>query len=214
MSSDFLANVTPANDRPIPVGTLAELEQQNMDPAAYASCARPNKLANVLGCPFFDKCRVSAKGKAGPKNYGVQIVKGRRQGGAFVNTEVDCMWISERAEHYEANGGSIRVIAEEGETFEKVTGVSINNETNKVTNQWDRNARREVRRVPVTVKPYPRPTDNPMLIQDVMRAEIAQQDKERRSDENLARSLGNEGAIPPLDRRGDGRGKKEGGAKP
>lgn len=209
-----LPPVTPANDRLAPVGTLAELEAQNMDPAVYPSCARPNKMAGVLGCPLFEKCRVSAKGKAGPKNYAVQIVKGKKQGGSFVNTEVDCLWIAERAEHYEANHGSVRVIAEEGETFEKVTGVNINNETNKVTSQWDKNSRREVRRVECKVKPFPRPGENPMLIQDVMRAEIAQQDKERRSDDALARSLGNEGQIPPLDRRGDGRGKKEGGAKP
>lgn len=209
--SDF--NVQPINQSPVPIGTVAELEAENLDPAVYASCSRPNPVTGLVGCPYFNNCIVSAKGVSGPRNYGVQILKGQSQGGGMTTAGASCMWLSQHAPVYERNNGSVRVIAEEGETFSRVTRVAVNNETNEIAGKYDRNVRREDRRIEVLVQPWPRPNQNPELLTDMLRAEIAQAEKERRTDENLARNLGLGGTIAPLDKRASGRrggGKEKG----
>lgn len=207
--------VTPIHQTPVPVGTLAELEEQGLDPTVYASCSRPNPVTQVQGCPYFGKCRVSARGVSGPRNYGIRVIKGRAQGGGMVNTMVDCMWLADHVHDIEANGGSVKVIAEEGQEFEKVTRIAVSNQTGEVEkNKWNKDVHREDRRIKVLVKPWPRPNENRELLQDVLRAEVSQEERERRSDEGYARNLGLEGTIAPLDKRGGtGGGRAEGRAK-
>lgn len=194
-------SVQPIERSPVPVGTIAEAEREGLDPTAYATCSRPNKATGVIGCPWHDRCRVSAKGVEGPKNYGIEILKGRAQGGGFVRERATCMWIADHAGDIEANGGAIRVIANEGETFEQVTSVMVNTATGQVTHQKDPMGTRETRRVPVEVKKYPRPGENPALLTDVLRAESIEAEKERRSDEASARAYGLEHTIAPIDKR-------------
>lgn len=201
--SDF--SIQPINQDPVPVGTVEELVAENLDPTVYASCARPNPVTGVVGCPFYNNCIVSAKGVSGPRNYGVQILKGPSQGGGMTTVGASCMWLAQHAPVYERNEGSVRVIAEEGETFDRVTRVAVNNETGEIAGKYDRNVRREDRRIKVLVQPWPRPNQNTELLTDMLRAEMAHAEKERRTDENLARNLGLGDTIAPLDKRNAGR---------
>lgn len=188
--------------KPTPIGTLAEAEAENLDPSVYATCAPQNKVTGVVGCPWYAKCRVSAKGKSGPRNYGVQHFKGKAQGGGMVTTAVDCMWIADHIDDIERNGGAIKVVAEEGQTFTKVTGMAVNNMTGDPTmNVRDPNTHREEVRVEVEVKPWPRPSQNAELIHDMLYAEVSQVEKARKSEESLAKNLGMADAIAPLDQR-------------
>lgn len=210
-------SVQPINQNQIPIGTIAEAERENLDPSAYATCAQPRPHAGVVGCSWYDRCRVSAKGQAGPKNYGVEIVKGRAQGGGFVREKANCMWIADHVQDIEDNKGAIKVIANEGESFEQVTGVMVNSTTGDLTHQKDPLGVREIRRVKVMVPKYPRPGENPVLLTDVLRAESIEAEKERRADESSARAYGLDNAIPPIDKRpaGAGEGRKAaGGGKP
>lgn len=201
--SDF--SIQPINQSPVPIGSIPELEADNLDPTVYASCSRPNPVTGIVGCPFYSTCMVSAKGKDGPRNYGVQIFKGPGQGGGMTTMSASCMWLAQHARVYERNDGSVRVIANEGETFDKVTRIAINNQTNEVAGKYDRDVRREDRRIKVKVQPYPRPSENAELLTDMLRAEMAQTEKERRTGENLARNLGLSETIAPIDKRDAGR---------
>ena len=186
----------------VPIGTIAEAEKEGLDPTVYATCARPNKVTGLVGCQWFDKCRVSAKGQAGPKNYGCDYYKGKAQGGVLVKNTFSCMWIADHIEDIEKNGGALKVIAEEGDTYEKVTGIAVDNMTGKPTmNVRDPNTHREDRRIEIKVEPWPRPGQNPDLIHDMLRAETIRSEKERKSDESLARAIGDIGSIAPLDKR-------------
>lgn len=201
--------VSPINQRPIPIGTIAEAEEMNLSPAVFSTCARPNPATGVLGCAWFDKCRVSAKGKDGPKNYGCHYFKGKGQGGARTTNVYDCMWIASHIHDIERNGGALRVVAEEGQTIERVTGVSINNATGQVeTNPYAVGTHRDDMRITEVVKPFPRPKDNPELIQAVLSAEVVAQEMERRSDESLAVATGNFHAIAPVDKREGNKSRK------
>lgn len=173
-----------------------------LSPAVFATCARPNPASGVVGCAWFDKCRVSAKGKDGPKNYGCHYFKGKGQGGARTTNVYDCMWIASHIQDIERNGGALKVVADEGEAIERVTGVSVNNVTGEIElNPYAPGTHREDRRVPEVVRPFPRPKDNPELIQAVLSAEVVAQEMERRSDESLAIATGNLHAIAPVDQR-------------
>lgn len=211
-------NVTPVNQNPVPIGSIDEALKEGLDPAAYATCAKPNKMTGVLGCPHYDKCRVSAKGTNGPRNYGVQIIMGPAMGGFMVRNQVDCMWLANQVDNIEDNKGSIQVIANEGETFKKVTSILVDNATNEPSvSQYNQNAHREERVVEMTVTPFPRPHQNKELLHDMLRAESANIEKERRSSENLTRNLGLGETVTPLDKR-DGSaslgGKAAGRSKP
>lgn len=194
--------IQPVNQNPVPVGSVAEAEKEGLDPSVYSTCSRPNKMTGNVGCPFYEQCRVSAKGVAGPRCYGVEIMQGPALGGYMVRNAVDCMWIAQQADNIEDNKGSIRVIAEEGEQFMKVASVLVDNVTNEIsTNPFNQNARREERMVPFTVPKWPRPGENKLLLHDMLRAETMKQEKERRANENLTRNLGLGDTIAPLDKR-------------
>lgn len=196
--------VVPINESQIPVGTVEEAMAENLDPTQYATCAKPNPVTGVKGCVWFHKCRVSAKGQSGPHNYGVEIMKGKVQGGGFVRTKANCMWIADHADDYEKNGGAVKVIAHEGESFETVTSIAVNAATGKPTFQKDPQAVRKMQRVKVEVPKYPRPGENPGLLTDVLRAESIEVEKERRQNEAQARAYGLADTIPPIDKRDEG----------
>lgn len=204
--------VQPIYQNPIPIGTIAEAEAEGLSPQVYSTCAKPNPTTQTIGCPYYGTCMVSAKGVSGPKNYGIQIIKGQSQGGGMVTTLANCMWLAQKASQYESNGGSVSVIAEEGETIDRVTRIAVNNVTGDVAKKYDRDVHREDRRIKVLVEKWPRPGQNPELLSDLLRSEMAASDKERRRDENLARNLGHGDAVAPLDKRasrGHGGGKEK-----
>lgn len=206
--------VQGGQDRNIPVGTIAEAEAEGLDVTQYATCCKPNPVTGVVGCEWFHKCRVSAKGVSGPRNYGLEIMKGKVQGGALVRIATNCMWIADHAENFEKNGGAVKVIANEGEDFDQVMGIAINSATRQPTHQKDPQAIRRRQRVTTKVPPYPRPGENAALLTDVLRAESIEAEKERRSDEATAKAYGLEHTIAPIDKRdarGDGGRKASGG---
>lgn len=196
--------IRPTNESNVPVGTLQEAEAEGLDVTAYATCAKPNPVTGVVGCEWFHECRVSAKGQSGPRNYGLEIMKGKSQGGGFVKIATNCMWIADHAKDFEKNGGAVKVIANEGEEFEHVQGIAVNSATGLPTYQKDPMAVRKRQRVKTTVPPYPRPGQNPALLTDVLRAESIEAEKERRTDEATARAYGLESTIPPIDKRTSG----------
>lgn len=217
MSEQLNVSVSALETRTMPVGTMEELAQENLNPATVPSCAMPNKAAGVLGCEHFHKCVVSAKAKAGPKNYGVQIVKGALVGGGLVRSTVDCVWIAQHHDNIVRNGGSLTVIAEEGETYSRVTSIAKDNVTGAQTmNSRNPNTYREEDLVETVVKPFARPGENKGLLRERLMAEAAQVEKERLYSESRARSLGVEGASVPLDKRTprkDGGHSQSGGGK-
>lgn len=189
----------------IPIGTIAEAEAEGLDPTRYATCARPNPVMGVIGCKRFDKCVMSAKGVSGPRNYGLRVFKGPSQGGGMVNQTNSCLWVADHKGTIERNGGAIKVIAEEGETYTKVTGMAVDNMTGAPTmNVRDPNTHRKDVQIEVEVGAWPRPGENPALIHDLLRAEVTVLERKRKSDESLARNEGNLGAIAPLDKRDAG----------
>lgn len=202
--------VQPIERSPIPIGTPEEAEKDGLDVTQYATCAKPNRITGVVGCEWFHKCIVSAKGVSGPRNYGVEIIKGASQGGGFVKVTRNCMWIADHEPDVVRNGGAMKVIANEGETFEKIDTIAINSATGQPTHQKDPQAIRKKLRVKETVKPYPRPGENPALLTDVLRAESIEAEKERRSDDATARAYGLGHTIPPIDKRPSG---SDGGRK-
>lgn len=207
-------NIEPLERSPIPVGTVDEAQAQGLDPTQYSTCSRPNKLTGNVGCAWFDKCIVSAKGQSGPKNYGIEIIKGKQVGGGFLRTAADCMWIADHAETIVSNKGSVKVVANEGEEYEVVTGVLVNKQTGKETFQGDPLGKRKKVRKMMAVPAYSRPEENEALIVDVLRAEAIGVEKERVADEQRARNYGLGSTIAPLDKRpsGSGKGRKaEGG---
>lgn len=197
-------SVSPLERSIIPIGTVEEAQREGLDVTQYATCGRPNPASGVVGCAWRHKCIVSAKDVSGPRNYGVEILKGASQGGGFVKVTRNCMWIADHEPDIVRNGGALKVIANENETFEKIDTIAINSATREPTHQKDPMAIREKRRVKETVKPYPRPGENPMLLTDVLRAESIEAEKERRSDDATARAYGLGHTIPPIDKRPSG----------
>lgn len=197
----------------VPIGSIEEAERENLDVSTYPTCARPNQNRGIRGCDWFDRCVVSAKGKNGPRNYGVEIVKGVSQGGGFHRMCTNCMWIAEHASDYPKNGSALKVVASEGETFEQVTSIAVDALTGEPCKQKHPNAVREKRRVPVKVEAYPRPGQNVSLLTDVLRAESIEAEKERLADEAKARAYGLEQSLPAIDERpaGSGKGRKTAG---
>ena len=55
-----------------PVGTVAQLERDGIDPAVVPSCARQGD--GVRGCRHFGYCEMAYKGKSGPQYHGVLSV--------------------------------------------------------------------------------------------------------------------------------------------
>src|SRR5512143_2710702 len=125
--------ILPINQSPIPVGSIAEAEAHNLDPAVYATCSKPANMR--VGCSWHGKCRVSARGVDGPHNYGVEVMHGPSQDGGFARFKTECMWIADHIADIERNGGSLRVVANEGEEFETVSTVAVSNITGEVTDQ-------------------------------------------------------------------------------
>lgn len=208
------ASVLPVDySNAVPVGSIEEAEKEGLDVSVYPTCARPAPQRGIRGCQWFDKCVVAAKGKNGPRKYGVELVKGTVQGGGFTKFNADCMWIADHHETYPKNGGALKVIAAEGETYEKVDSIAVDALTGKPCNQKAPNAVRRKTRVVVEVPKYPRPGENPALLTDVLRAESIEAEKERLAHEAQARAYGLEGSLPAIDQRdaGGGKGRKTAG---
>lgn len=196
-----------------PVGTLEELQRDGFDPAVYRSCARPVKDTVgpgmlVVGCDKFDKCNLSCKGKSGPRNYGVEIIKGPALGGHVLRRTLSCIGVAEMADFHEQNDGVINIIADEGETYTNV-------EIRRSKNEQGLPEQREMD-VEVKVPAHPRPNQNPDLVRDRVKALARKRELELKRNERTPEALGISGTRLPLDspqRRGPGRPPKDAGGQ-
>jgi len=206
----------PPNVPSKPVGTVDELQDLGLDPAIFPSCQRPNKAAGIRGCDEYGKCPLSCKGKdsssgGGPRRFAWErIFRGR----PIRRVEGECWQLARDQEFVELNGGALRVIANEGETYEKLTGIAVKTFVDSEGNVQKvvakdgeyhlPNVQREDRVVPFLVKPFPRPSQNIDLATDLITAEAVRKEHERIQREAVPRALGIEGTGEPLDKRNKG----------
>jgi hypothetical protein len=192
-----------------PVGTLDELKAANLPPSMFPSCAEPQADGTVVGCPYWNECTMSYKGKpsedgGGPRNHCWERIKSAEAGGGVVRNTQPCFYGVSQMENSIGNGESLSVIADEGEEFEYLTYV-LSPTPSDLTN-------REQKMVKATVVPFKRLANNEKTAAQVLRASIMQKEKERVGRENKATLLGVEAGVTPLDKRGPGSlrgGKKE-----
>lgn len=196
-----------------PVGTLEEFERDGYSPAQYPSCARPAKDSDgnviVKGCPLYNKCTMSIRDKSGPRNFGVEIIKGEALGGHVIRRVLTCYKVVTDQDYHEQNEGVVTIIANEGETFQNV-------EVRRVKNEKGEPDQREMQ-VDVVVPAHPRPNENPALVRDRVKAMARKREMEMKKSERASEALGAGGSRLPLDspqRRGPGRPPKDGGGQP
>ena len=211
----------PRNVPDTPIGTLDELEELGLNPTHYPACAVPNKHGGVRGCNEAHRCPVSVKFKkfkdgGGPRRYAWErIFKGK----PVRRVEGDCWRLSEDKVFVENNGGAIRIIANEGQTYDKLTGVAVKTfvdqqgEVQKVVAKAGEyhlpNVQREDMVIQMTVKPFKRPSENPEIATDIITANVLRDESARIQQESVGRALGLSGASAPLDKRDERAGKSK-----
>ena len=184
-----------------PVGTLDELKAANLPPSMFPSCAEPQLDGTVKGCPFWHGCFMSYKGLpskegGGPRNHCLEILKSPENGGGVVRSVRPCYRIVEKEDLYRANGAQLRVIADEGEEYERLTYISKPKPTDITY--------RDQELVKETVAKFPRPTENKKTAAQVLRAEIMQKERNRVRKESAAVAFGVPEGVTPLDKRSKG----------
>ena len=215
-------NGIPQNAPSNPVGALDELESLGLDAAIYPACAKPNKALGVRGCQAFGSCVVSCKGKpesqgGGPRHYAWErLFKGQK----VRRMEGTCWDLAKDAEFVEDNGGAIRIVAEEGQSYSKLVGVAVKtfvdaegNVQKVVAKEGEYhlpNVQREDKVIDIVVRPFVRPHENPDIATDVITAGVVRKEHERIQSEAIPRALGIEGAGEPLDKRNKRTGKGQG----
>lgn len=204
MAGEFDRLVQPDVQTKGPIGTLVELEKEGLDPMAYHSCSKPD--SHNLGCRHWRTCRMSFKGE-GKKNIGLEHIKGAAQGGGMSRFVADCLWYNDHQEDAVDNKGSLRVIAEEGETFTVSSLVLVDRVSGEPVKQGTPNAAYRQRRQEVLVKPFPRPGESEDIIADILKAEVREEEQEKMANEQRQRSLGIQPTAPvnpPKNRSGGG----------
>ena len=182
MSSDFKydpESVTPDNIPSRPVGTVAEVLAEGLDASAIPTCSKPVKNGGEWvnkGCALRHMCKLAIRDEAGPQFYGIEYIKGKVMGGRTVRGVRDCFYIANNKDVIEENGGSLRIVAREGEMFKMV-------EAGPATNYKDRI-------VDVEVPKFPRPGENAELAEELLKAITRSEEKERKSEQQLAINTG------------------------
>jgi len=219
------------------IGTLDELQAEGLDPAVYHSCHRFDKFKGVKGCDEAHRCPFSFKFKSraeggGPVRLAWEYAKGPNAGNQIIRREGSCYDFAALQEDAQINGGAMNVIAMEPgygfpSEYEKVEGIAIKFSVDALGNESEAPAKkaelmlpsvqRVDRRVKHTIKPHPRPKDNPALATDLLAAEIYEREQTRRREEAFGKVIGVQGAVAPVDQRhkrdGESQGSKaKGGA--
>lgn len=203
----------PENIPDHPIGTKEEAEELGLDPSVYATCSKPVKGIN-RGCEFFNICPLSYKGKTfaeggGPRCHGFEVAM---PGKPIRRWQDVCFSMVPRISDIEDNRGAVRVIADEGETYEKVEGIYIKTFIDPETDEQVRVPAREgeyhypnVQRgdmlVEKLVLPYERPSQNQELAADLITANVVAKEQERIRGEAFPSALGIEVGGTPLDKR-------------
>jgi hypothetical protein len=213
----------PQDAPQFPVGALDELQELGLSPAHYPSCSEPNPMIRNRGCDYWFQCPMSYKGKpsaegGGPRRHAWEIA---RRGKPLLRVEGECWDIAKRIGDIQDNKGAVRIIADEGESYQKLTGIAVKtfvdpqtDETKKVIAKNGEyhlpNVRREDMVVDFVVKPFPRPAENTAIATDVVTAQAVRSEQERIRGEAFPRALGVTGGGTPLDKRNRKRDKGEG----
>lgn len=196
-----------------PVGAKDEIEGFGLDPVYYPSCSKPIPNQN-RGCQHFNTCPFSYKGKSlneggGPRRHGFELVQ---RGKPVRRFDSECFSVVPKIEDIQSNQGALRVIADEGETYEKVEGVYIktfidaeSGETTKVVAKEGEyhypNVARGDMLVTKKVLPFTRTEDNKDIAVDIVTATVVAKEQERIRGEAFPNALGLEVGGTPLDKR-------------
>lgn len=202
-----------------PVGTQDEAESLGLEVAHYPTCSKPVRGVN-RGCELFGVCPMSYKGKTlseggGPRRHAFEIVM---PGQPIRRFDSECFRAVRKITDIEGNKGAIRIIADEGETYEKVEGVYIktyydpeNSQTIKVPaadgEQYLPNVNRGDMLVQKDVVPFVRAAENQEIATDIVTAQVVAKEQERIRGEAFTVALGVEVGREPLDKR-NRRGRK------
>lgn len=200
----------PDNVPEMPVGTLDELEKHRLPANVWPSCHEPTMDGRVIGCPLWDICTMSYKGKSyedggGPRNHCWERVKSPAQGGAVVRNTQPCYFGVAQQEEVGENKAVLQPIAAEGEEYEIETVIL----KPKPTDLFNR----EQERIKVEVMPFKRIGESKQMVQARLRSEVMKREQERVAHERASETFNIPGGVTPLDKRSGrsgGSGKKEG----
>lgn len=205
-------NGIPENVPKTPVGAVDEAEALELNTLAYSTCSKPVPGVN-RGCQHFYRCPFSYKGKpssegGGPRRHAFEVAM---PGQPINRWESECFDVVTRIEDIEDNGGAVRVIADESETYEKVEGIYIKTfvddtgETRKVPAKEGEyhypNVARGDMLVTKTVVPFVRPDENRDIATDIVTARVVAKEQERIRGKSFPEALGIDAGSTPLDKR-------------
>lgn len=207
-----------------PVGAKDEAESLGLNTAVYSTCSRPQPGVN-RGCPHYFSCPMSYKGKdvedgGGPRRHAFEVAY---PGKPIRRMEDDCFSFVPKIQDIESNRGAVRVIADEGEFYEKVEGIYVKTfvdpETDKTTKVPAKegeyhyaNVAREDMLVKKEVLPFTRTIENKDIAVDLVTASVVAKEQERIRGEAFPTAIGIEVGGTPLDKRNrrGGKGKGQG----
>ena len=186
-----------------PVGTLDELKEHKLPTKAFSSCSEPSNDGSSKGCKHWYECTMSYKGLpvaegGGPRAHCWEHIKGVAQGGGIVRVAAPCFVGVAQQDEVMQNEGVLRVIADEGEDYEILT--TVPNPAGGV-DQWGAK-KWETKLVKAKVPAFPRLGEEKKLAQHELRASIISREQEKVRNERAAKSLGIQGNVEPLDKRG------------
>jgi hypothetical protein len=203
----------PENAPARPVGTLDEIQSFGLNPEHYPSCSKPNKQLGIRGCGSWDTCLLSYKGKSladggGPRRMAWErIFKGK----PVRRVEGECWDVARDQVFVEDNNGALRIIAAEGESYDKLEGVAVKtfvNEKGDTVKQIAKdgethlpNVQRQDMVVKKTVKPFVRVNENSDIAVDVITADVIRKEHERIFSESVPSALGIAAGGTPIDKR-------------
>lgn len=172
-----------------PFGTLEELAafpEGPLSPRLYGSCSEPISGQNV-GCKEWQTCTLHHRGKSGPRNGGVRLVKihPATRGRVIVQTIMDCTCFAFMKPQIEGNGGVAEWVAEEGEEI-KVRGSEPHDEI--IPGEPGRRIYEDKLQTKV-VKAFPRPAENKELVDEQFASEIIADAKKARDKERSDNAL-------------------------
>lgn len=211
----------PENAPAFPVGALDELEELGLNPEHYPCCSKRNKATGVMGCSKFAECPLSFKGKLAKDGGGPRRMAWERifKGKPVVRREGTCWKLVDDRSFVEGNKGAIRIIAGEGETYDKLEGVAVKtfvdvdgNVQKVVAKEGEYhlpNVARQDMVVTKTVRPFVRPSENTDIAVDVITADVIRKEHERISADAIPTALGIAGAGTPIDKRDGGPRKRK-----
>lgn len=203
-----------------PIGTKDEAEALGLEPIHYSTCSRPVSGVN-RGCKFFASCPMSYKGKTleeggGPRIHAYEVVQ---PGQPIRRWEDTCFAMVVRISDIEDNGGAVRIIADEGDTYEKVEGIYIKTFVDEDGNtvkvpaadgeQHYPNVARGDMLVEKTVPAYKRAAENQTIATDIITAQVIAKEQERLRGQAFPAALGLEVGSTPLDKRNRRGGKRK-----